>query len=214
MKILFYGGTGQCKVMRPIADKIGKLCVIIDDTENLASPFSDVKFYNGKNAFDKWLIETPDYKDFGFSVTIGNPHGQARQNLYRKLMALGLKEVSLIHRSAIIELYTDIGIGIQIHAGVIINPMAKIGDFCILNTKSLVEHDCNLSNGAELGPGATLCGNVSVGENSWIGAGAVVKQKINIGKNVIVGAGAVVVKDVDDNTVVVGVPAKPIRVNP
>ena len=44
-----------------------------------------------------------------------------------------------------------------------------------------------------------------------IGTGAKILQQLTIADNVIVGAGAVVVKDVDENSTVVGVPAKPIK---
>jgi acetyltransferase EpsM len=52
---------------------------------------------------------------------------------------------------------------------------------------------------------------VDIGEGSWIGAGAVVKQGVHIGKWAMIGAGAVVIKDVPDNAVVAGVPAKIIK---
>ena len=46
-----------------------------------------------------------------------------------------------------------------------------------------------------------------------VGAGAKVLGNLRIGKNSRIGAGSVVVKDVPENTVVVGVPAKIIRLN-
>jgi len=47
-----------------------------------------------------------------------------------------------------------------------------------------------------------------VGNSSFIGANAVVKQGVRIGNNVVVGAGAVVLKDIDNNQVFVGNPAR------
>lgn len=52
---------------------------------------------------------------------------------------------------------------------------------------------------------------VVIKQNAWIGANAVILPGITIGKNAIVGAGAVVAKDVEDNAVAAGVPAKFIR---
>ncbi|WP_370397017.1 sugar O-acetyltransferase [Intestinicryptomonas porci] len=52
---------------------------------------------------------------------------------------------------------------------------------------------------------------VVIKQNAWIGANAVILPGVIIGKNAIVGAGAVVTKDVEDNAVVAGVPAKFIR---
>ncbi|WP_429970759.1 sugar O-acetyltransferase [Fructilactobacillus sp. Tb1] len=51
---------------------------------------------------------------------------------------------------------------------------------------------------------------VHLKRNTWIGANSVILPGVTIGKNAIVGAGSVVTKDVPDNTIVVGNPAKPI----
>lgn len=52
---------------------------------------------------------------------------------------------------------------------------------------------------------------ISVGNDVWIGGNVTVIGGVNIGNNVIVAAGAVVTKDVPDNTIVGGVPAKVIK---
>jgi len=52
--------------------------------------------------------------------------------------------------------------------------------------------------------------SVKIGNNTFVGANAVVLMGVNIGDHCIIGAGAVVTKDVPDNSVVVGVPAKMI----
>lgn len=52
---------------------------------------------------------------------------------------------------------------------------------------------------------------VTIGDNVWIGGSAVITPGVTIGNNVVVAAGAVVVKDVPDNVVVGGNPAKIIK---
>lgn len=52
---------------------------------------------------------------------------------------------------------------------------------------------------------------VRIKKNAWIGAGATILQGVTVGENAIVAAGAVVSKDVPDNTVVGGIPAKTIK---
>lgn len=53
--------------------------------------------------------------------------------------------------------------------------------------------------------------SIHIKKNAWIGAGATILQGVTIGENAIVAAGAVVSKDVPDNTIVGGVPAKIIK---
>lgn len=55
------------------------------------------------------------------------------------------------------------------------------------------------------------CMPVVLKRNCWIGAGAVILPGVTVGENSIVGAGSVVTKDVPDNTVVAGNPAKFVK---
>jgi len=56
-----------------------------------------------------------------------------------------------------------------------------------------------------------LCKPILIKRNAWIGAGATILPGVTIGENAVVAAGAVVSKDVADNTIVGGVPAKFIK---
>lgn len=52
---------------------------------------------------------------------------------------------------------------------------------------------------------------ITIGDNVWIGGHAVINPGVTVGNNVVIAAGAVVTKDVPNNVVVAGVPAKVIR---
>jgi phosphonate metabolism protein (transferase hexapeptide repeat family) len=52
---------------------------------------------------------------------------------------------------------------------------------------------------------------VTVGHDVWIGHGAILLPGVSVGLGAVVGAGAVVTKDVEPYTIVVGVPARPLR---
>jgi acetyltransferase-like isoleucine patch superfamily enzyme len=54
-------------------------------------------------------------------------------------------------------------------------------------------------------------GKIHIKKNAWIGTGATILQGVTIGENAVVAAGAVVSKDVPDNAVVGGIPAKLIK---
>lgn len=70
----------------------------------------------------------------------------------------------------------------QVMPNAIVHNEAMIGQQCLLNTRSLIEHDCVLEEGVEIGPGATLAGRVHVGAFSWGVTGAVVRPRIRIGR--------------------------------
>lgn len=126
------------------------------------------------------------------------------------LLKAGATMPVVVHPSAVIGAFTEIGAGTVILAGAVLNADAKVGPSCILNTGSIVDHDCQLSTAVHVCPGAVLSGGVAVGDCSWIGAGATVKQGVRIGAKTIIGAGAVVITPVVDGSTVVGNPAKPL----
>ncbi len=207
--IIFYGGTGQAKVTRPIIEYYGsRLLAVFDDTEGLIPPFKDVPLFKG-DYIEEWLIKK-NRDEIGFSITIGPPYGRERLKLHERFVSERLKPVTIIHPAAWIDDNSEIGEGSQILAGAIVTSETKIGRQCIINTNASLDHEVVLDDGVDISPGATLCGLVHVGINAWICAGATVLPRITIGKDAIVGAGAVVTKDVPDNITVVGVPAKSI----
>lgn len=150
------------------------------------------------------LKETIDQYD-GLVVAIGNNNIRLKE--MKKLDYLNPPWVSIIHPKAVLSPNIEIGFGVVIFAGAIVNIMTKIGNGVIINTGATVDHDCVLSDGVHICPGVHLAGGVLVGQTTWIGIGTVVKEKIKIGDNVMIGAGSVIVNDFADNQLVYGAPA-------
>ena len=209
-RIVLWGAADQCRVNRYILESLGcEIAALVDDTPAHRPPYADVPFFNGWPGFAAWL-GAQDRRTLGFVVAIGNPYGHVRCRLHDRLTEAGLAAVSFADPTALLCRSATLGPGLQVMAAAIVHNEAAIGRQCLLNTRSLVEHDCVLGEGVEIGPGAVLCGRVEVGRNTWIGAGAVIRQRVKIGSNVIIGAGAVVVADIPDNVVAIGVAARPI----
>jgi UDP-perosamine 4-acetyltransferase len=115
---------------------------------------------------------------------------------------------ALIHHDVTVAVNATIRDGSQVMARVVLNSMAEIRAWAIINTGAIVEHDCVVGEGSHVAPGAMLCGDVRVGDYALVGAGAVVLPGIVVGDGSVVGAGAVVTKNVPDGVVVKGVPAR------
>ncbi|MEI6755317.1 MAG: acetyltransferase [Paludibacter sp.] len=141
----------------------------------------------------------------GVIVAIGNNLIRLQKQI--QLQQVKINIVKIIHPSATVSTFSEIGEGSVVFAGVVVNAFAKIAKGCIINTSATIDHDCVLAEGVHVSPGAHLGGNVRVGKLSWIGIGASVIQGIHIGDNVIVGAGAAVIDDILSNITVAGVPA-------
>jgi acetyltransferase EpsM len=118
---------------------------------------------------------------------------------------------TVVHPSATISPRTEIGPGTVVVAGAVVNGGSRLGCHVLINTGSLVDHDNDFGDFSSTGPGVSIGGNVSVGHLSHIGIGASIKHGIHIGANCVIGGKAYVDRDVDNNLVCFGVPARPRR---
>ena len=191
--INLFGASGHAKVIKDIIEAQGnKVGCLYDDNPHC----DDIHGH-------------PVYSPSGINVE-GPMIISIGSNKVRKLISerYGCEYAKAIHPNAIISPSAVIGIGSVVMHGAIVQSDAMIGCHCIVNTGASVDHECRIEDYVHISPHATLCGNVHVGEGSWIGAGATVIQGIRIGKWCTVGAGATVIRDIPDNTIVAGTPAK------
>ena len=133
--------------------------------------------------------------------------GTVRRRVQRRLSGAGWIFTDVRHPSATIAQSAELGAGVQVLAGAVVQPCARVGAGAIVNTRAVVEHHAQVGDFAHIAPGAVLCGNVQVGEETHVGAGAVVRQGIQLAARIVVAAGAAVTRDVLSG-VVAGVPAR------
>lgn len=132
-----------------------------------------------------------------------------RQRLFELGLSFGLTPLIVSHPSAVCSRWAQVGPGLQLLAGGIVNAGATLGVNVIVNSGAIIEHDCVVGDHVHIATGARVASTVRIGNGVHIGAGATIRQRLSIGEGAIVGAGAVVVKDVPPRTVMVGVPACP-----
>jgi len=207
-RIVFWGATGHAKVLRELTGHFGYEVVALFDNDPEVTPaFLDVPLYLGVDGFEKWRREVNE-GEAAFLVAIGGSKGRDRVQIQHFLEENRLKPIIAVHPTAFVASSARLASGCQILAHATVCADVSMGEACIINTASSVDHEVVLGNGVHVAPGATLAGCVSVGDYSLIGVGTVVLPRIKIGADVIVGAGAVVTKDVPDGMVMFGNPAK------
>lgn len=143
------------------------------------------------------------------SFVLGLGQSSKRKLLAELCIELGGELRSVIAGSAIISgINVSLGPGINIMHRVIINPDVTIGYGSLINAGAIIHHQSRIGEFCEICPGAIITGNVTIDDFTMVGAGAVILPHIKIGSNVKIGAGSVVTRDVEDNVVVAGNPAR------
>jgi sugar O-acyltransferase (sialic acid O-acetyltransferase NeuD family) len=138
-------------------------------------------------------------------VAIGDP-------LLRKTVVEGLPSqttfATIIHPSAIISEWVEIGEGSIVTAGTILTCNIKIGKHAHLNLHTTIGHDCIIGDFFTTAPAANISGNCTFGDCVFLGTNSAVRQGVKICDNVTIGMGGVVVKDISEEGVYIGNPLK------
>lgn len=118
---------------------------------------------------------------------------------------------TVVHPAATVHDTVSLGAGTVVFANAIVQPNCRIGKHAIINTSASIDHDCSIGDFAHVAPGAVLAGGVTVGAHSLVGVGSCVAPGVTIGRHTMVGAGATVVRDLPDDVVAIGCPARIVR---
>lgn len=204
-KIIIIGAGGHAKVCIEILRRLGEDIAYCIGDSGAHSTCLGIPVLRGDENLVK--LRSKGYKRA--FVAVGS--NELRIRLAEKCVACGYSMLNAISSEAIVSESANIGIGVAIMPGAIINAEAVISDFSIINTGASVDHECSIGRGVHIAPHCALAGNVVVGNLSFAGIGSKVIPKIEIGERVILGAGSVVVNDIEPAVLAVGVPARIVR---
>jgi sugar O-acyltransferase (sialic acid O-acetyltransferase NeuD family) len=209
-RILLFGGGNQVHYTLDIIEKENKYDVvgIIDSVHPIGEDRYGYKVLGRQENLQDVVKE--HNIDAGI-ITIGD--NWSRFKVYQSITEQmpSFEFVNAIHPSVIIGNNVNIGFGVVMMAGVIVNPLAKIGNFTFFATGCQVEHDCIIEDYASVSAGSVMGGYVTIGKFSAITLGVTILDRLTIGENSVIGSGSLVLKNVPDNVLAHGNPINKIR---
>lgn len=204
---VIYGAGGHASELRYEMEKENIYVVAFVDDFSSGHIVEGVPVLTFEEASNK-------YKECHWFIAVGDP--SSRRVLSKKVAGAALPVGRFISSGAHILPTTVIGDGAQVFHGAVISANVRIGDFVIINFGSVISHDVKIGSFSTVSPGVHVAGNVSIGEGVWLGVGSSIRngsaaKPLTVGDWSVVGAGACVISEVENNLVVVGVPARPIK---
>ena len=145
------------------------------------------------------------FAEFEFAiVTIGHiESAKSRIQLFNKIKSIGFKVPTIKSKSAYVSDHASIGDGTIVMHDVIINSGAEIGKNCIINTRSLIEHNVKVSDHCHISTGAVVNGGVQIGSGTFIGSRSVIRDNLLIGDECLVGMGTILLHDLQSQTKII-----------
>ena len=164
----------------------------------------------GKPVLGKLDPEMNISANANYAIAIGN--NEVRVSKSKEIIKKGGVMPCLIHPRAEISKYAHMGSACIIHALTYIWTNTEIGDFSIISPNVVIAHHTKIGKGCFISTGCSIGAGINIAERVLIGIGSTVMTGVRkIGHDTIVGAGSVVIKDVEEESVVAGVPTKLIR---
>jgi sugar O-acyltransferase (sialic acid O-acetyltransferase NeuD family) len=202
--IIIVGAGGHAVSVTNVALSCGINVVAYVDNNKAGSKVLDIPVITKQQCIDT-------YKTANFAIAIGD--NSVRERVYNeyKLELPNCEFPPLIHQTAVIGINSKVGDGTVIMPQTNIGPNSEVGVFCILNTSSSIDHDCDMQSFSSIAPRVVTGGNVNIGVRSALSIGATVKHGIVIGDDVVIGANSYVNKPFDSNLVAYGTPCKFVR---
>ena len=168
------------------------------------------QIFNGHSVLGTTDILYEFQKSNNICAVIAMQNGDVRKRIVDKFSNFDNWE-TLVHNSVNISDTSSMGKGCILCAGTNVSVNTVIGSHCLFNISATVGHDCIIGDYVSTMSGSCICGNVTVQDLAYLSTNCTVIPGKTVGIHSVVGAGSVVIRNVKDNTTVMGVPAKKVE---
>lgn len=201
--ILIYGAGAQAKIIWNAITKSGDFKVLgylVDQDPTPGQQYLGAPVLNADAALSDRSLPR--------RVALGIGDNAERQKIGMKLEAAGVELPVIMHPHVSIGEMVTIGAGTVICANAMIDPDVVIGKGNILNAGSAVGHDTVTEDYVHVCGGTYVAARCRVKELSFISLRATVLPDLTVGRNCQVGAGSLLTKDLPDDHIAIGNPAR------
>jgi sugar O-acyltransferase (sialic acid O-acetyltransferase NeuD family) len=130
-----------------------------------------------------------------------------RRKLVQEAKKMGGQFISIIHPTALVSKWEQIGEGAIIQRFCAITSEMKVGKYFACNSLVSIGHDTVIGDYVHINPSVNIAGGSIIGNDVFIGVKATI-LKAKIGDGAVIGACALITKDVPPKVLAKGIPAK------
>ena len=202
--LILVGGGGHCKSVIEAAESAGfDIYGVLDVTENVGRKICSYDIIGTDDDIPKYA------KEYCFIVTVGFiKNSNLRVSIHNKIIDAGGQFATIIASTARVSRHAAIGEGSVIMHQTFVNADAVVGKGCIINTFANIEHDAVVDDYTHISTGVMVNGNCNVGRHVFLGSQSVMVNGVSIVDNCVIAAGSVVRKNLSQQGIYVGNPAK------
>lgn len=191
---ILLGAGGHAKVLLALCRALGHAVdgICDPDLHDQRAPLWEGIPVVGDDSYLNTLTPSCTELINGLGHTIGS---SKRAELFISFRKQGFLFPKAVHPFAWVAPNTQLGNGVQVMAGSVIQTDSSVAANTIINSHASVDHDCVIEEHCHIAPGVILCGGVTVQQGVFIGAGATILPGVTVGSHSVVGAGATLYED-------------------